>query len=222
MLIKFSELSLEERQILGNKDIHQYTVCNNSGMVLGRATDALLNELRNFRFLIVDLDSLNGSKRVLLPWEGKGIDTNSDRISVGSMTLEEAANMPNYNPLQSRREEIDAQIVQLLQERVLVDTKRRKIGEVIVRKEIETRIVEVPVRREILIVEQISPERKQLVSLDLGVVTDDRVKLVEGIDTNSTVTREFSSPEAAIEFLQNLGANFQSNLHKIRIDCTKL
>lgn len=58
--------------------------------------------------------------------------------------------------------------VRLLGERVVVDARRQKVGEVIVRKEIETQIVEVPVRRERLIVEQVSPERKQLVNLDLG------------------------------------------------------
>jgi len=43
------------------------------------------------------------------------------------------------------------------------------VGEVIVRKVIETRMVEVqvPVRHEKLIVEQVSPERKQLAEIDL-------------------------------------------------------
>jgi hypothetical protein len=42
------------------------------------------------------------------------------------------------------------------------------VGDVIVRKVIETKMVEVPVRRETLVVEQISPERKQLASIDLN------------------------------------------------------
>jgi len=58
--------------------------------------------------------------------------------------------------------------LQLLEERVVVDRSKRKIGEVIVRKEVETYMVQVPVRRERLIVEQVSPESKQLASIDLA------------------------------------------------------
>ncbi|XQQ07018.1 MAG: PRC-barrel domain-containing protein [Leptolyngbya sp. IPPAS B-1204] len=57
--------------------------------------------------------------------------------------------------------------VRLLEERLVVNRQKRKVGEVIVRKEIETRMVEVPVRRERLIIEQVNPERKQLASIDL-------------------------------------------------------
>ena len=62
------------------------------------------------------------------------------------------------------------EIIRLLGERVVVERSKRKVGEVIVRKEIETRMVqvEIPVRREKLIVEQVSPERKKLAEIDLG------------------------------------------------------
>jgi hypothetical protein len=117
-------------------------------------------------------------------------------------------------------ENIDAQIIRLLQERLVIDRKRRKIGEVIVRKEIETRIVEVPVRREKLIVEQISPEHKQLAAIDLGLTTNDSVQLIEEANLNQTVSYEFSSGEAAREFLQNITSHSQLNISKIRIDLT--
>jgi hypothetical protein len=59
--------------------------------------------------------------------------------------------------------------LRLLEERVAVDRYyRRKIGEVIVRKVVETHYVKVPVRREKLLVEQVSPERQQLASIDLS------------------------------------------------------
>jgi stress response protein YsnF len=63
------------------------------------------------------------------------------------------------------------EIVKLLAERVIVERKKRKIGEVIVRKEIATRMVEVPVRYEKLIVEQVNPERKQIAEINLGQET---------------------------------------------------
>lgn len=69
--------------------------------------------------------------------------------------------------------------VRLLEERLIIDRQKRKVGEVIVRKAVETRMVEVPVRHETLIVEQISPERKQLASIDLNQGSLERLQLRE-------------------------------------------
>lgn len=58
----------------------------------------------------------------------------------------------------------------LLEERLMVNFTRRKLGEIVVRKEIETHIlqVQVPIRSEKLIVEQVSPEYKLLSEVELG------------------------------------------------------
>ncbi|PSB03804.1 PRC-barrel domain-containing protein [Merismopedia glauca] len=348
MLVRLSELSGKYLQILGNKDIQNYEVYNNYKQVIGRVVDALLDEQRNVRFLIINLAPEIANKQVLLPWQVERIDINNERIYVDKISPDEAANLPNYNPVgkelenlnippvktklplnepqfyqpeiigqlescapleacaslessvfltplwqieklaavpatsmeptakkldpvvslpvdmnseetesstnlpvmepnreienaiafseltdstliepptlivppTAQRQIIDAQIINLLQERLVIDRQRRKIGEVIVRKEIETRIVEVPVRREKLIVEQISPERKQLASIDLGLTTNDSVQLIEEVNPNQTVSHEFSSPEAATEFLQGLTNQSNLNLDKIRIDLT--
>lgn len=76
---------------------------------------------------------------------------------------------PLAQPLSSPQlaEPIAQAIIQLLEERLVIKRQKRKVGEIIVRKQIETRLIEVPVRRETLIVEQISPERKQLAIVDL-------------------------------------------------------
>ncbi|AFZ00650.1 DUF2382 domain-containing protein [Calothrix sp. PCC 6303] len=71
---------------------------------------------------------------------------------------------PNSPSLQVGEEEI----IRLLAEKLVVNYKTRKVGEVTVRKVVETRIVKVPVRREKLIVEQISPEYRQLAEINLG------------------------------------------------------
>ena len=62
---------------------------------------------------------------------------------------------------------LSEEIFRLLGERVVVDRSKRKVGEVIVRKEIKTRMVQVPVRYEKLIVEEVSPEHKILAEIDL-------------------------------------------------------
>jgi Domain of unknown function (DUF2382) len=58
----------------------------------------------------------------------------------------------------------------LLEERLIVNFTQRKLGEIVVRKEIETHIlqVQVPIRSEKLIVEQISPEYKLLSEVEIG------------------------------------------------------
>ncbi len=66
------------------------------------------------------------------------------------------------------RQIVETYNVPLLAERLVVDRQRRKVGEVVVRKVIETQMVSVPVHREKLIVEQISPEHKSLAAIELG------------------------------------------------------
>jgi hypothetical protein len=132
-----------------------------------------------------------------------------------------------------RREQIAATsnaltetVISLLEERLIVDLTRRKIGDIVVRKEIETHLlqVQVPVRREKLIVEQVSPEYRLIAEIDLGEeqvdtgaianeierkfgLTDDRDKSisVELVGTEpSTIHGRAYSPKAASQLLNEL------------------
>jgi Domain of unknown function (DUF2382) len=93
-------------------------------------------------------------------------------------------------------------VIALSEERLVVDFHRRKIGEVVVRKEIETCIVEVPVRRERLIIEQISPEYEQLAIVDLGSAAE-QINSLDG-RLSPTMKASFVSINAAIEFLKSI------------------
>ena len=80
-------------------------------------------------------------------------------------------------------------VISLLEERLVVDLTRQKVGDIVVRKEIETQLVQVqvPIRREKLIVEQVSPEYKRIAEIDLGS---------QQVDTDaiaSRIEREFNS-----------------------------
>lgn len=112
---------------------------------------------------------------------------------------------------------IAEETIQLLEERVVVNRTRRKSGEVVVRKEIETRIIEVPVRREKLIVEQVSPEYKQLAVVDLGQVQEDEVALGTVNAPPLTVEGRFTSVNAAIQFLEAIAAQSDSGLQSVQI-----
>ncbi|MBW4691000.1 MAG: YsnF/AvaK domain-containing protein [Lyngbya sp. HA4199-MV5] len=104
---------------------------------------------------------------------------------------------------------VEEKVIRLLEERLVVDRKRHKVGEVVVRKEIETQIIEVPVRREKLIVEQIGSETRQLAVIDLGH-PDLQPKLKSDATvqsaSQSTIVGEFVSIKAAIQFLETLAA----------------
>jgi stress response protein YsnF len=104
------------------------------------------------------------------------------------MTLQE----PEYSNHKNGNESIDID-VPLLAERLVIDRYKKKVGEVVVRKEIVTNVVEVLVRRERLIVEQVMPEYRQLAIVDLGDANS-------GAE-NAEVHRKFSSIKDAHEFL---------------------
>ena len=77
---------------------------------------------------------------------------------------EEPQQSPDFTDFQrlenSVSKEVSEEKISLLEERLIVDFVRRKVGEIVIRKEVETCLlqVEVPVRREKLIVEQVSPD----------------------------------------------------------------
>ncbi|NJR74655.1 MAG: DUF2382 domain-containing protein [Scytonema sp. CRU_2_7] len=115
-------------------------------------------------------------------------------------------------------------IIQLLEERLVVNSSKRKVGDVIVRKEIETRMVQVPVRREKLIVEQVSPEHKQLAEIDLGQeeiagidLTGKEIPEVASFDNGLTVSGLFSSPKIASLLLNAIALEKKPGCQQVRV-----
>jgi Domain of unknown function (DUF2382) len=135
---------------------------------------------------------------------------------------------------------LTSEIFQLLEERLMVDLTRRKTGEIVVRKEVDTQIlyVEVPVRREKLLVEQVSPEYKLLAQIDLGreyagngkptfVNNDDAIlvssepkflPLDRAPNGRDVISSQVNSPQAAIDLLTALAQIASDDLQTIRIE----
>lgn len=136
------------------------------------------------------------------------------------------------NPTNSDIDSVE-EIIRLLGERLVIDRTKRKVGEVIVRKEIETQIVQVPIRREKLIVEQVSPERKQLAEIDLGQeeisgidftqaqtpegVTEGETPALANFDGGLTVSGEFSSPKIASLLLNAIALERNHGCKAVRV-----
>lgn len=121
-------------------------------------------------------------------------------------------------------EATEEQIIRLLEERLVVESSKRKIGEVIVRKEIETRMIQVPVRREKLIVEQISPEHKQLAEIELGQEEISGVDLTEAerlevphFGSGLMVSGKFSSPKTASLLLNAIALEQDHGCQQVRV-----
>lgn len=117
-------------------------------------------------------------------------------------------------------EVLDEELISLLEERLTVNRSKRKVGEIVFRKEIVTRIVEVPVRREKLIVEQVSPEIKRLAEIDLGEgeVIGLTSTEVTNQKTPGSVSGEFLSPKVASEVLEKIALQGKHGCSKVRIE----
>lgn len=115
-----------------------------------------------------------------------------------SVNSEDKANSGLSQISDNYTEIVAQETIRLLEERLVVDNKKYKVGEVIVRKVVETRMLQVPVRREKLIIEQLYPRYKKLgeVSLSETDITQEQI-----VDGKSHLQAEFNSPQAAIDFL---------------------
>lgn len=137
----------------------------------------------------------------------------------------------------SMSETLTEEVFSLLEERLIVNLSRRKIGEIVIRKEIETQIlqVEVPIQREKLIVEQVSPEYQLLAQIDLGrsnsvaidSAIDDRLRLAdrdkEPISTRldrhePKVSGELDSLKAASDLLNEIANMPTADWETVRIE----
>lgn len=125
---------------------------------------------------------------------------------------------------------VEEEIVRLLEERLVVNRSKRKVGEVVVRKEIETQIIEVPIQREKLIIEQVGSETKKLAEIDLGKGEVTGVELAKvpssdihnqkgsGSDKRYTVIGEFVSPKAASNLLDAIALQKHHGCEKVRVE----
>lgn len=122
--------------------------------------------------------------------------------------------------------------IRLLAERLIVDRNKQKIGEVVVRKVIETYMVQVPVRREKLIVEQVGhgQEQKQLAEIDLSQGAITGIELTQGMshelpswNGGLSVSGRFISPKVASLLLNAIALERKHGCQQIQVTiCWKM
>lgn len=151
---------MPEHQLVGS------SVFDRSGYLLGKVVDIQQQPSGNFSMVVKLAGSgLNGDEITISNHSLKDIDTQQKTMHV------------NFDHQQVMS--AVGQGIQLLEERLVVNRKRNKVGEISVRKVIETEMVQVPVRREKLVIEKIG-ESEPLVEVGLGETRITGNGIVEG------------------------------------------
>ncbi|MEG3850134.1 DUF2382 domain-containing protein [Microcoleus sp. herbarium19] len=115
---------------------------------------------------------------------------------------------------------VDRDVIRLLEERLVINRSKRKVGEVIVRKEIETRMVQVPIQWEKLIVEQVGDDPKLLAEIDLGEgnITGIDLTEIKSDRQEPTVKAEFTSVQKASKILNAIASQPRHGCVKVRLE----
>jgi stress response protein YsnF len=203
------------------ENLPEYTISETLGIELSEAQNSLLTPSQEAAHEGITKDSEIASATVMPTplFESQNIQSELDYD-----IPPEAAETP---------EVLEEEIIRLLGERLVVDRGKRKIGEVIVRKEIETRMIQVPVRFEKLIVEQVNPEQKQLAEINLGQQEVAGIELSDAasidttaiastqtpsLDSEPTVRGEFNSPKIASLLLNAIALERRHGCKKVRVE----
>ncbi len=121
-----------------------------------------------------------------------------------------------------RRSEInspESYQISLLEEKLQVARRQQKVGEVVIRKQVETRMISIPIRREKLIVERIGENPEQLTEVIVAEETVNGFKYNE-LDTNNSLSvnrSQFLSLASAEKLLTDIKQLSSTANTKIRV-----
>lgn len=115
---------------------------------------------------------------------------------------------------------LDEHQIALLEEKLVVKRQKYKVGEVIIRKQIETRMIHLPIRREKLIIEKAGVSDEHITEIDLGEGQVNGVKFSELSDTDNIYLSQsdFIPIESAQRLLAEVSDRFDSLNVKVRVE----
>lgn len=121
--------------------------------------------------------------------------------------------------LKIEEQELEEHQIKLLEEKLIVKRLKQKVGEVIVRKQIETRTIHLPIRREKLIIEKVGATTEHLAEVDLKEGEVNGVKFSELSNTDDLYLTQsnFVSIETAQHLLTEIHNLSRENV-KIRFE----
>ena len=130
-------------------------------------------------------------------------------------------NSPLTNDLEKIEQRVlDEHQISLLEEKLIVKRQKHKVGEVIVRKVVETRTIHLPIRREKLVIEKAGITNEYLTEVDLGEGQVNGVKFSELGNANELYLSQsnFVSIESAQQLLATISDRFDSLNVKVRLE----
>ena len=124
------------------------------------------------------------------------------------------------NDREIEADSLEAQKIFLLEEKLQVARRKKKVGEVIVRKQVETRMVRLPIRREKLIVEKLGENPEKLAEVVINEETFNGLKYDElnnsqDLDLNQSKFISLATAKELLATLTQLSPNAQI---KVRLD----
>ena len=124
------------------------------------------------------------------------------------------------NDSQAKKSSLEAYQISLLEEKLQVARRKQKVGEVVIRKQVETRMVHIPIRREKLIVEKTGSNPERLAEVVINEETVNGLKYDElnqnnNLDINQS---KFVSLPVAIELLSALAQLPASAQTSVRLE----
>jgi uncharacterized protein (TIGR02271 family) len=110
--------------------------------------------------------------------------------------------------------------ISLLEEKLQVARRKEKVGEVVIRKQVETRMVNIPLRREKLIVERIGDNPEQLTEVIIAEETVNGLKFNELNNSNDLCVNKthFLSLSTARDLLTAISQLSSASNSKIRLE----
>lgn len=110
--------------------------------------------------------------------------------------------------------------ISLLEERLKVTRRKEKAGEVVIRKQVETRMINIPLRREKLIVERIGENPQKLTEVVVAeeAVSGFKYNELNNNDSLCLNTSQFLSPSTAQELLTDIRQLSSTANIKIRLE----
>jgi hypothetical protein len=122
--------------------------------------------------------------------------------------------------LETGGQNLEEHQIKLLEEKLVVKRLKQKVGEVIVRKEIETRIVHLPIRREKLIIEKAGITNERLTEIDLqeGEINGIKFSELSSSDNLYLTQSSFITLEKAQHMLSEIQNRSSNQDVKIRME----
>lgn len=110
--------------------------------------------------------------------------------------------------------------ISLLEEKLVVKRSKRKIGEVVVRKAVETRTVHIPIRREKLIVEKVGATTERITEVEVQEEQVNGIKFNEFENTNDLYQAQsnFVPLESLQKMLDKIATCSRNQNIKLRLE----